>query len=120
MPHPRREASGALRKRILLLVGACVLGAPGPASAASAIEGITAVSSRVFGGYARVRLADGTLKPETYAFGNGGLVTAGAAGGETPARSATRPSTTWDLRPSPRRSRRRFQPRTTRSPRIRP
>jgi hypothetical protein len=57
--------------------------APG-AEAPKPIEGITAVSSRVFNGYARARLPDGTPKPETYAFGNGGFVTAGAAGGETP------------------------------------
>ncbi len=30
------------------------------------------VASRVFNGYARARLSDGTVKPETYAFGNGG------------------------------------------------
>jgi hypothetical protein len=38
----------------------------------------------VFEGYVRARLADGTPKPETYAFGNGGFITAPAAGAETP------------------------------------
>jgi hypothetical protein len=55
--------------------------------AANSIVGTTAVTSRVFERYARVRLPDGSLKPETYAFGNGGFVTSGAAGGETPGAS---------------------------------
>ncbi len=31
-----------------------------------------AVNARVFNGYARIKLADGTFKPESYAFGEGG------------------------------------------------
>jgi hypothetical protein len=58
--------------------------APTPPPAASSIDGITAVSSKLFNGYARAKLPDGSLKPETYAFGVGGFVTAAAAGGETP------------------------------------
>jgi hypothetical protein len=42
------------------------------------------VSSKVFEGYARVRLPDGSLKPETYTLGNGGFIASGSAGGETP------------------------------------
>lgn len=33
---------------------------------------VTAVFSNVFNGYQRTRLPDGTIKPETYAFGDGG------------------------------------------------
>jgi hypothetical protein len=67
-----------------ILTGAFMLPAGRCAPADSPVVGITAVSSRVFGGYVRARLADGMLRPETYAFGNGGLITAGSAGGETP------------------------------------
>jgi hypothetical protein len=42
------------------------------------------VSSKVFEGYARVRLPDGSLKPETYTLGNGGFLASGSAGAETP------------------------------------
>jgi len=69
---------------MLLLAGGVLLAGLTVAAAASDIEGITAVSSRVFNGYVRGRLPDGSPKPETYAFGIGGFVTAGAAGGETP------------------------------------
>ena len=37
-------------------------------------ETITAVSGKVFNGYSRPKQADGSFKPETYAFGNGGFV----------------------------------------------
>jgi hypothetical protein len=46
----------------------------GPFSLISGSEQMVAVSSRVFGGYVRSRLPDGTFRPETYAFGNGGRV----------------------------------------------
>jgi hypothetical protein len=67
----------------LLVAGLTLLAAPA-ALASSDLEGITAVSSKVFSGYARVRLPDGTLKPETYTLGNGGFIASGSAGGETP------------------------------------
>jgi hypothetical protein len=38
-----------------------------------------AVNARVFNGYARVKLADGTFKPESYAFGEGGRWNSGPA-----------------------------------------
>jgi hypothetical protein len=63
---------------------AIALAAPARAAAANAITGITAVSSKVFNGYARARLPDGSPKPETYAFGNGGFIASGAKGDETP------------------------------------
>jgi len=44
----------------------------GPFSLISGSEQMVAVSSKVFNGYVRERLADGSLKPESYAFGNGG------------------------------------------------
>jgi hypothetical protein len=71
--------------RALLL--SAVLSAPLGVHAQSNMEGMVALSSRVFNGYARTRLPDGSLKPETYAFGDGGFVTAGSAGGETPGAS---------------------------------
>jgi hypothetical protein len=69
---------------LLLCIGLLSVHARG---AESTITGITAVSSKVFEGYARVRLPDGTPKPETYVFGNGGFMTVGAAGAETPGAS---------------------------------
>jgi hypothetical protein len=79
------NATRAARHRSRILASISLLTAfPLGAVAASTIEGITAASSKVFNGYARVRLPDGSFKPETYAFGNGGFVTAGSAGAETP------------------------------------
>jgi hypothetical protein len=49
----------------------------GPLSLVSGSEQMTAVSSKVFNGYVRQRLPDGSYRPETYALGNGGV-----AGGE--------------------------------------
>jgi hypothetical protein len=48
----------------------------GPFSLVSGSEQVTAVSSKVFNGYSRTRLPDGSLRAETYAFGDGGLVSA--------------------------------------------
>jgi hypothetical protein len=45
-----------------------------PAGTFSESENITAVSSRVFNGYVRARSPDGSFRPETFAFGNGGCV----------------------------------------------
>jgi hypothetical protein len=42
--------------------------------AISGSETITAVSAKVFNNYSRTKQADGSFKPESYAFGNGGLV----------------------------------------------
>jgi hypothetical protein len=45
----------------------------GPFSLISGSEKMTAVSSKVFNGYVRARLPDGSFQRETYAFGNGGF-----------------------------------------------
>jgi hypothetical protein len=42
------------------------------ARAANEVAGVTAVASKVSNDYVRTRLADGTFKAETYAFGEGG------------------------------------------------
>jgi hypothetical protein len=55
----------------------------GPFSLVSGSEQVTAVSSKVFNGYSRARLPDGSFRSETYAFGNGGRVSADSIGGDT-------------------------------------
>ena len=55
----------------------------GPFSLVSGSEQVTAVSSKVFNGYSRTRLPDGSFRAETYAFGNGGLVSGYNIGGDT-------------------------------------
>ena len=56
-----------------LITGTALLMALQPAArAAQGAEFITAVSSTASKGYVRVKLADGTVKPEEYCFGNGG------------------------------------------------
>lgn len=72
------------RITIPLLGAAFAFAAPLRAAPANTITGITAVSSKVFNDYARAKLADGSPKPETYAFGSGGLIASGAKGDETP------------------------------------
>jgi len=90
------ETSSAFQRGMKLLLGSVILlAAPTSAPASGTIEGITAVSSKVFNDYARARLPDGSLKPETYAFGTGGFITAGSAGAETP--SAQRDETIDNL-----------------------
>jgi hypothetical protein len=56
--------------RLLTVCGALLAAAS--ARAAEGNEEITAVSSKVSGDYARAKLADGSLRPETYAFAEGG------------------------------------------------
>jgi hypothetical protein len=46
----------------------------------SSSEQLTSVSSRVFNGYVRPTNPDGSFRAETYAFGNGGMVSAGEGG----------------------------------------
>jgi hypothetical protein len=71
MPHP-------LQIRLLTIVGlgACLFVHPS-AFAVTDSDNVTVVSSRVSDAYTRVRLADGTFKPETYAYAKGGLWTGG-------------------------------------------
>jgi hypothetical protein len=70
--------------RSLVLVAAVVsagaLAEGGPLSLVSGSEQLTAVSSRVYGGYARQINPDGSYRAETYAFGNGGEVSSVQAG----------------------------------------
>lgn len=68
-----------------LLLFAAFVSADGPAQAGpfslvSDSEQLTAVSSKVYGGYAREKNPDGSYRAETYAFGNGGEVSSVQAG----------------------------------------
>lgn len=68
----------SIQLEICLLLG-CVGPAVTPLSAQklslfSASERVSALSAKVFNGYARTRLPDGSFKPETYALGYGGCV----------------------------------------------
>jgi len=63
----------------LLAASAAPAGA-GPLSIVSESEKITAVSSKVYNGYARRRLPDGSIRPENYVFGDGGFLTQGLVG----------------------------------------
>jgi hypothetical protein len=70
-------------KSAVLMAWAAVLAASavaGPFSLISGSEQMVAVSSKVFNGYSRARLPDGSYQKETYAFGDGGLVDSGRAG----------------------------------------
>lgn len=51
-----------------------------PFSLVSGSEQLTAVSARVFSNYVRLRNPDGSYRAETYAFGNGGMVSSAQAG----------------------------------------
>lgn len=54
----------------------------GPFSLISDSERMTAVSSKVFNGYVRIPLPDGSFQRETYALGNGGLMDGDRAGAD--------------------------------------
>jgi hypothetical protein len=75
VPEESRTIGGQNGVRIgafLIVVWAAYLATPskaGPFSAISADEMKTAISSKVFNGYARTKLPDGSFKPETYLFG---------------------------------------------------
>jgi hypothetical protein len=60
-----------------------------PFSLISGTEQLTAVSSRVFHGYVRDRNPDGSYRTETYALGNGGMVSSAATGVDAIAVSAS-------------------------------
>lgn len=67
--------------RLLSLAAISAIAPVGHASGPTpASEEITAVSSKVYNGYMRTKLADGPFRPESYAFGNGGFLTGGLAG----------------------------------------
>lgn len=67
-----------LHSRVCFLVGCSLIpaarSAAGPLSLVSDSEKLTAVSSSSHNGYVRSRLADGSFRPETYAFGEGGIL----------------------------------------------
>jgi len=67
-----------LRIRVWLLAavaaGSAAPAGAGPFSSISDSEKLTAVSSSAHNGYVRTRLADGSFQPETFAYGNGGVV----------------------------------------------
>lgn len=71
-----------------VLLGMLVLAGRAGAGAFDAVsesELATAVSAKVYGGYGRVRAPDGSFRPETYVFGNGGQVEDTAAGSDVAA-----------------------------------
>jgi hypothetical protein len=59
-------------RRWLAAAAGVLLAAHPPALAADEIQGVTAVASKVSTDYVRTKLANGSFKPETYAFGEGG------------------------------------------------
>lgn len=64
--------------RVCLLLGCSLIpgsrSSAGPFSLISDNEKLTAVSSSAHNGYVRSRLPDGSFRPETFAFGEGGLM----------------------------------------------
>ena len=56
----------------IALGGAALLASPRLSFAFSTADQVTAVSARASDDYARAKLSDGTLKPEYYAFAEGG------------------------------------------------
>jgi hypothetical protein len=95
--HPARSMTWAA---FPVLAWAAILWAPPVVRAfdvVSAGEEITAVSSRVFSGYARKRLADGSFQPERYGFAIGGFLNRNALGLEMSATIFTRDDTIDEL-----------------------
>ena len=76
----KRLKSNMLRLRIQVWLLAAVATTPASPSEAglfssiSDSEKLTVVSSSAHNGYVRTRLADGSFQPETFAYGNGGVV----------------------------------------------
>jgi hypothetical protein len=65
-----------IRLPLLVGLGACLFSHPSVLAVTDS-DNITVVSSRVSDAYTRVRLADGSFQPETYAYAKGGLWTGG-------------------------------------------
>jgi hypothetical protein len=65
-PRPRRAA------RLLVIVAAALVALPA-GRAEGGTEDIVAVASRASSDYVRAKLPNGTFRPETYAFGQGGV-----------------------------------------------
>jgi len=70
--------ASTLRIRVWLFAAVAAMAAsPSQAGLLDAVSGsekLTAVSSSAHNGYVRVRLADGSFKPETFAIGDGGIL----------------------------------------------
>lgn len=66
------NVSHGIKGAAWLLTGGILLVGRPAARVQEGVEGVTAVSSKVSGGYVRARLPDGSLQPEFYAFGEGG------------------------------------------------
>jgi hypothetical protein len=79
----------------LCLLAALTVSPPSASAfdATSASEELTAVSSKVYGGYSRTRLADGSFRPERYGFAIGGFLNRNAPGMEMSAILFTRDDT---------------------------
>jgi hypothetical protein len=71
----------------------CIVAFPAPSLRAASSSEITAVSSRVFNGYRRTTLADGSFRPETYGLAIGGFLSRSPAALEGPAPASTRDGT---------------------------
>jgi hypothetical protein len=78
---------------LCLLATLGVLPAARAADPAMPSNEVTAVSSKVFNGYTRVKLADGSFRPERYGFAIGGLLNGGEAGGGSSSTLPTSDST---------------------------
>jgi hypothetical protein len=96
--NPRRgpaTRSPRLRAIVLCCVATCTAVQPclRAFDSISASEELTAVSSKVYAGYSRTRLADGSLKPERYGFAIGGFLNSNAPGMEMSAILFTRDDT---------------------------
>jgi hypothetical protein len=72
-PNLRRARIRACLLSVIATASASLSGA-GPFGSISDSESLTAVSSSAHNGYVRTRQADGSYQPETFAFGNGGLL----------------------------------------------
>jgi hypothetical protein len=74
-----RQRQSTLRAGLLLALGAMLAGpcAAGPFDTFSSSEKLTAVYSTAHNGYVRTLQADGSYKPETFAFGDGGVLEPG-------------------------------------------
>ncbi len=73
-----------MRTPLIPLPWILVLSAALPATPSARAEETVAVSARASSDYARTRLADGSLQPETFAFAKGGLLKATEAGIKEP------------------------------------
>jgi len=67
------KASSRIQPASWLAAAGLSLAVPTLAQAASGVDGVTAVSAQRSSDYVRAKLPDGSFRPETYAFGEGGV-----------------------------------------------